>query len=244
MPSNQFFPPNSNTRLNFEPNFNRPFTSQEYYPNNYNHNRPSGNYQFDSDNRGQLNPNDWQSERSQFESASRYAENRPIVSRSSNAIRQSDEKAKGDYESVSSNQQCSSAGKLSSNSMVEKKRDNDKKANAEILVEDSHAKRNVEQPKNVVLSSPSNNNDMSIISVSDSVSRNIGCNPGHSRGNKVPPSSKVLKFMDSNKVVREYHWVENLFKFNGKDHIKKDGILIEILLDNSVSDEYQNKYFW
>ena len=49
--------------------------------------------------------------------------------------------------------------------------------------------------------------------------------------------------MDSDKVVREYHWIENLFKFNGKDHIKKDGILIELLPDNSVSDEYQNKYF-
>ena len=114
---------------------------------------------------------------------------------------------------------CSAAGKPSSNAINEKKGKSDNSGNVEVQGEDVDAKLNAEKPNNVVLSSPLNNNDMSIISVSDSVSRNIGCNPSISRGNKAPPSCKVLKFMDSDKVVREYHWIENLFKFNGKDHI-------------------------
>ena len=51
--SNQFIPPNSNSRANWYQDFNRTFMSQEYYPNNPNHNRPSSNFQYDGGNHGQ-----------------------------------------------------------------------------------------------------------------------------------------------------------------------------------------------
>ena len=119
---------------------------------------------------------------------------------------------------------------------------NSGKNNAEIKVIESY-KESGEKPKSVVVPASATQNDLSIISVSDSVSRNILPSPRRKKEKVVVPICKVLKFKEDNGNIREYHWIEDVFFFNRKEFVNENGVFVELKPDNSMSDKDNNKFF-
>ena len=83
-------------------------------------------------------------------------------------------------------------------------------------------------------------NDISLVSVNDSVSNNV-VKENLSSKPKLPPIDKVLKFQMNNEEV-EFHWVEETFVFSGKEYVKRNEILIELNAENCRTDSNDNKF--
>ena len=95
----------------------------------------------------------------------------------------------------------------------------------------------------VVFSPSSTNNDISMVSINDSVTNNVALNKENvSIKPKIPPKDKVLKFQLNDEDV-EFQWVEEIFVFSGKEYVKRNEILIELNPENCRTDSNDNKFF-
>ena len=119
----------------------------------------------------------------------------------------------------------------------------DRKVLANETNETKNMKASTAKKTNNIVISMSTNNDMSIISVSDSVSRIVLPSPSSRKGKRVVPACKVLKFKQDNGHVQEYHQIKTVYFFNQKSFTKQNDMFIELKPENSIADHDNNQFF-